>query len=57
MNLFQRLKIKKRIEETCRDGRKARLKKSGKTLPADSLSSFSVLVRFEEDVCTVSLDT
>lgn len=51
-----RLRIKKRIEETCKDARRAFLKKRqvGKT---ESVTTLSVFVRFHDDVCTVSLDT
>lgn len=63
-----RLKIKKRIESTCADGRHSRLKKrrgpaqtthsrepkSGHESGHDSVTCY---VRFDDDVCTLSLDT
>jgi putative N6-adenine-specific DNA methylase len=60
-----RLKVKKRIESTCLDGRKSYLKKNAPaTNPATNPMMTSeagepatVFVRFEDDVCTVSLDT
>jgi putative N6-adenine-specific DNA methylase len=45
-----RLKIKKRIEETCLDAWKKRGKPSGE-------SSATLMVRLNDDVCTLSLDT
>lgn len=51
-----RLFVKKRIEETCRDGRKAYLKKKGLPLPSDE-DPITVYVRLNDDVCFVSLDT
>ncbi len=58
------LKIKKRIEETCSEGLKARLKSIGSKPLAQSLSQsptdqvpIEVQIRFVDDVCTVSLDT
>lgn len=54
-----RLFVKKRIEETCRDGRKAYLKKKGRNLPAEGTAGdvVTVYVRLADDMCTVSLDT
>lgn len=53
-----RLKIKKRIEETCADGRKRYLKETaGPTSGRDAEPTALVLIRFENDVCTLSLDT
>ena len=52
-----RLAIKKRIEETCLDGRKAALKKRGVGMPKSEISAVTVYVRFEDDICWVSLDT
>ena len=51
-----RLAIKKRIEETCLDGWKAAVKKRGAVINA-SLPAVTVYVRFEDDICWVSLDT
>ena len=51
-----RLAIKKRIEETCLDGRRAAIKKRGAVGNA-SLPAVTVYVRFEDDICWVSLDT
>lgn len=51
-----RLKMKKRIEETCRDGRIARLKKRGRP-HGYTLGNASVYVRIDDDVCVLSLDT
>lgn len=62
-----RLRVKKRIEETCLDARKAYLKKKGAAgqpksaasapRAADPTSSAAVYVRLLDDVCMVSLDT
>jgi putative N6-adenine-specific DNA methylase len=56
-----RLFIKKRIEETCRDGFKKYLKSqvplSEQTSLSGARSELSVLVRVDDDVCTFSLDT
>lgn len=60
-----RLKMKKRIEETCLDGRKKFLQKknssaTGRSVKAGkTLSSrlARVFVRLQDDVCTLSLDT
>ncbi len=55
-----RLKMKKRIESTCEDGRKFYLKKRGAPAvkPAEAKTEAqTVFVRFEDDVCFVSLDT
>lgn len=57
-----RLFIKKRIEETCRDGFKKALKARAETIGAgagrESASGpQQILVRFDDDVCTFSLDT
>lgn len=51
-----RLFVKKRIEETCRDGRKAYLKKKGRAVPAEG-EPLTVYVRLADDVCSISLDT
>ncbi|MEK7355737.1 MAG: hypothetical protein AAB250_04780, partial [Bdellovibrionota bacterium] len=51
-----RLFVKKRIEETCADGRKAYLKKKGAQPKAES-EPITVYVRLADDVCFVSLDT
>lgn len=53
-----RLFIKKRIEETCRDGFKKYLKAQvgGATLVGRKIE-MSVLVRVDDDICTFSLDT
>ena len=51
-----RLKMKKRIEHTCADGRMARLKKKG-VAGGKGPQTATVLVRFEDDVAWVSLDT
>jgi putative N6-adenine-specific DNA methylase len=60
-----RLRMKKRIEETCKDGYRARLKKQRATAgatsqtlaKAGSTEPVSIFVRFVDDVCTLSLDT
>ena len=52
-----RLAIKKRIEETCLDGWKAALKKRGVAAPNARIPAVTVYVRFEDDICWVSLDT
>lgn len=53
-----RLRIKKRIEETCQDGWRAHLKKSGRKIDKDKdHHDLEILVRFVDDVCTLSLDT
>ncbi len=54
-----RLRIKRGIEETCRDAFCARFKKKGLALkePVDVEDAVCALVRFNEDLCTVSLDT
>lgn len=55
-----RLRIKKRIEETARDGYKSSLKKRGldpKLASAQGAPTFDVLLRLDDDVCTMSLDT
>ena len=49
-----RLRIKKRIEETCRDAVAARSKKLGLKMREPALE---VSVRFVDDVCYLSLDT
>ena len=51
-----RLFVKKRIEETARDGRKAYLKKLG-VAANESLEPIQVFIRLKDDVCFVSLDT
>ncbi|MES2963299.1 MAG: hypothetical protein V4760_05370 [Bdellovibrionota bacterium] len=51
-----RLFVKKRIEETCLDGRKSYLKKKSRPLPVEG-EPITVYVRLADDVCTVSLDT
>ncbi|MES2855301.1 MAG: hypothetical protein V4692_05535 [Bdellovibrionota bacterium] len=58
-----RLFIKKRIEQTCQEARDRHLKNRGVKPPEASAVSVNgikeqlVLVRLDEDVCTVSLDT
>ena len=52
-----RMKMKKRIEETCLDGRKSYLKKKGVDQPTLTAPLFTVFVRFEDDVAWISLDT
>lgn len=52
-----RLRIKKRIEETCDDGRKKRLKQRGAPPISESAPVIMVQVRFKDDVCFLSLDT
>lgn len=54
-----RLRVKRRIEETCDEAFRARFKKKGLSLaePADSNQVLSALVRFNEDICVLSLDT
>jgi len=55
-----RLFIKKRIEQTCREGFE-KAQKIGSApkavLASTSTSTFTVMVRFLDDVCTFSLDT
>lgn len=48
-----RLKMKKRIEQTCQDGRREFLKKRES---APSLRQAEIYVRFLNDVCTLSFD-
>lgn len=51
-----RVKMKKRIEETCRDARIFRLRKRGR--PHARFSGVNdIFVRLDDDVCTLSLDT
>ncbi len=50
------LKVKKRIEETCEEGRAARVKKRGVSLKQQG-EPLTVFVRLENDVCFMSLDT
>ena len=53
-----RVKMKKRIEETCAEARAKNQKARGKEGPAASdKEPLQMLVRLENDVCTVSLDT
>ena len=58
-----RLKIKRRIDETCRDGYKSYLKKQGlatsavRSEPNAELPKSTVFIRIFDNVCTVSLDT
>lgn len=53
-----RLKMKKRIEETCRAGRQAFLKeRERKELLVKRGEPVTVFVRLLDDVCTISLDT
>jgi putative N6-adenine-specific DNA methylase len=52
-----RLKIKKRIEETCESARAKNLSVRGKPLPNPELPPAIAYVRLHDDVCTVSLDT
>lgn len=52
-----RLKIKKRIEETCLDGWKAYQKKNKKVLENKSSSKTTLYVRLNDNLCTLSLDT
>jgi putative N6-adenine-specific DNA methylase len=54
------LKIKKRIEQTCDEGRKARQKTRSNTPSQNNLdrnNEVDVLVRFDKDICYISLDT
>lgn len=52
-----RLRIKRRIEETCADGFRARFKKLGHELEKSDKEPLLVLVRMQDDVCFISLDT
>lgn len=54
-----RLRIKKRIEDVCADAFRARFKKQGRQLTEskEKEEAVSALVRFEDDVCVLSLDT
>ena len=52
-----RLALKKRIEETAADGRKAYRKKRGASPLAEGAPQVTVFIRFENDICFVSLDT
>jgi putative N6-adenine-specific DNA methylase len=59
-----RLSIKKRIEETCLDGFKKYLKsrdldvnQAAKVKQTAATELLQVMVRFDDDVCTISLDT
>lgn len=50
-----RLKIKKRIEETCLDGWRAYQKKAGHK--SSSLNNIDLYVRLHDNICTLSVDT
>jgi putative N6-adenine-specific DNA methylase len=51
-----RLAIKKRIQSTCEDGFGA-WRENKKLIAAETLKRPTVMVRFSDDVCTISLDT
>jgi putative N6-adenine-specific DNA methylase len=51
-----RLFVKKRIEQTCEEARE-RFLKNRNAIPSPEGREVSVLVRIDDDVCTISLDT